>query len=66
MDNNLKVDFTYNDVGSGLNAKRKELKQEFKLITREKISEVMVTYSGRLTRFGFQYLTCISRPIELR
>jgi len=43
-------------VASGLNTKRKGMIRLFKMITKGKISEVIVTYSDRLTRFGFGYL----------
>ena len=46
----------YTDVGSGLNANRKDLKRLCKAIERGLIHRVVVTYKDRLTRFGFGYL----------
>jgi len=54
--NKLPIIDKLKDVGSGLNAKRKGLQRLFKLVTRGKISEVLITYPDRLTRFGFLYL----------
>lgn len=44
------------DIASGLNTNRQGLRQLFKLVTKGKVSEVVVSYPDRLTRFGFGYL----------
>jgi putative resolvase len=44
------------DIGSGLNAERTNLQKLIRLAQDRKIVEVVVTYSDRLTRFGFEYL----------
>ena len=54
--NNLKIVSELKDVGSGLNTKRKGIERLFKLVTKGKLSEVIVSYPDRLTRFGFGYL----------
>jgi len=46
----------YQDVGSGLNIKRKGLIRLCQNIEKGKIKHVILTYPDRLTRFGFQYL----------
>ena len=44
------------DIGSGLNTRRSGLKKLCPLIELKKIDKVIITYSDRLTRFGFDYL----------
>jgi putative resolvase len=44
------------DIGSGLNAASKRLQQLLKLVCEDRVAEVAVTYGGRLTRFGQEYL----------
>ena len=56
LKNNQRVDYELSDVASGLNTKRKGIKRLFKLVTKGKVSEVVITYKDRLTRFGFEYL----------
>ena len=56
LKNNKKVDYELSDVASGLNAKRKGIKKLFQLVAKGKVSEVVITYKDRLTRFGFEYL----------
>ena len=46
----------YQDVGSGLNVKRKGLLRLCQSIERGDIKRLVITYPDRLTRFGFQYL----------
>ena len=42
----------HSEVGSGLNAARKGLHQLFTLVCDDRVAEVAITYSDRLTRFG--------------
>ena len=44
------------DMGSGLKASRKQLRQLLKLVCEDKVGEVAITYEDRLTRFGQEYL----------
>ena len=44
------------DVGSGLNDKRKGLKELMEYVIAGEISDLAITDKDRLTRFGFQYL----------
>ena len=46
----------FQDVGSGLNTKRKGLIRLCQNIEKGNIKQVVLTYPDRLTRFGFQYL----------
>ena len=43
-------------MGSGLNAKRKGLKQLFQAVEQGRIQQLLLTFPDRLTRFGFHYL----------
>ena len=47
---------SHKDIGSGLNARRKGLLQVLKKISRGGISQLVINYRNRLTRFGFEYL----------
>jgi len=44
------------DIGSGLNTTRKRLQQLLKLVCEDRVAEVVITDSDRLTRFGTEYL----------
>jgi predicted site-specific integrase-resolvase len=44
------------DIGSGLNASRRQLQRLLKLVCEDKVGEVAITYEDRLTRFGQEYL----------
>ena len=46
----------FKDIGSGLNTKRRGFLKLCQQIESGKINHVVLTYSDRLTRFGFQYL----------
>ena len=54
-------DLTWNveilkDIGSGLNEKRKNYKKLLKMVINREVEKVIITYSDRLTRFGFETL----------
>lgn len=55
-ENDLRMIAKIKDVASGLNTKRKGIKRLFNLVSKGKISEVVISYRDRLTRFGFEYL----------
>jgi len=44
------------DIGSGLSATRRHLQRLLKLVREDQVSEIVVTYPDRLTRFGQEYL----------
>jgi putative resolvase len=44
------------DIGSGLKADRKHLQKLLKMVCEDRVGEVTITYSDRLTRFGREYL----------
>jgi len=48
--------YTFCDIGSGLNTHRSGLQKLCTLIEQKKIAKVIITYPDRLTRFGFDYL----------
>jgi len=45
-----------NDIGSGLNARRKGLQHMFTLVQQRQVRMVVVTFKDRLTRLGFEYI----------
>jgi len=46
----------FQEVGSGLNTKRRKLATLCKMIERKEIDKVVITYSDRITRFGYEFL----------
>ena len=42
------------DIGSGINYKKKGLKELMKRISQNKVDKVVVFYKDRLLRFGFE------------
>lgn len=48
------------DIGSGINYKKKGLKELIKLITQNKVEKVVVLYKDRLLRFGFELVEYIA------
>jgi putative resolvase len=44
------------DIGSGLKANRKHLQRLLKMVCEDRVAEIVITYSDRLTRFGQEYL----------
>ena len=48
------------DIGSGINYKKKGLKELLKLITQNKVDNVVVLYKDRLLRFGFELIEYIA------
>ncbi len=55
-ENGLEVVAIVEDVASGINEKRKGLKQLMRLAREGKVGAIIVEYKDRLTRFGFEYL----------
>ena len=54
--NKYKTPLVFQDIGSGLNTKRKGFFKLCKAIEKGEINKVLLTYPDRLTRFGFRYL----------
>lgn len=48
------------DIGSGINYKKKGLKELIKLITQNKVDKIVVLYKDRLLRFGFELVEYIA------
>ena len=48
------------DIGSGINYKKKGLKELLKLITQNKVEKVVTLYKDRLLRFGFELVEYIA------
>jgi excisionase family DNA binding protein len=47
------------DIGSGLSASRRQLQRLLRLVREDQVSEIVVTYPDRLTRFGQEYLQAL-------
>jgi putative resolvase len=47
------------DVGSGLNAGRKQWQRLLTLVCADKVAEIAITYEDRLTRCGHDYLAAV-------
>ncbi len=48
------------DIGSGINYKKKGLKELIKLISQNKVDKVVVLYKDRLLRFGYELVEYIA------
>lgn len=48
-----KVEYAFDEVGSGMNDNRSKLHQLFKLVSEHKICKVVIEHKDRLTRFNF-------------
>ena len=48
------------DIGSGINYKKKGLKELIKRISQNKVEKVVVLYEDRLLRFGFELVEYIA------
>ena len=44
------------DIGSGLSPSRRQFQRLLKLVREDQVTEIVVTYPDRLTRFGQEYL----------
>jgi len=54
--NNYDTVSTHQEVASGLNKNRKELKKLLTIISEGKIDILLIEYKDRLARFGYKYL----------
>lgn len=48
------------DVGSGINYKKKGLRELIKLITQNEVDKVVIVYKDRLLRFGYELIEYIA------
>ena len=48
------------DIGSGINYKKKGLKELIELITQNRVEKVVILYKDRLLRFGFELVEYIA------
>lgn len=48
------------DIGSGINYKKKGLRELIKLITQNQVEKVVILYKDRLLRFGFELVEYIA------
>ena len=51
-----RVDYVFDEVGSGMNDKRKKLRKLMTLAREHKISRVVIEHYDRLTRFNYELL----------
>ena len=51
----IKVDLWMQDIGSGLNYKRKQFNRLFELIELGQVKTVIIAHRDRLVRFGFEW-----------
>ena len=61
------VDEKLEDIGSGLNYKRKQFVQLMERVERGEVSEIVVAHKDRLVRFGFEWFEkfCIDHGTSL-
>ena len=52
------------DIGSGINYKKKGLKEVIKRISQNKVEKVVVLYKDRLLRFGFELVEYIDVGVK--
>ena len=57
LNNGVKPDKIYKDIGSGLNCNRKNLNCLLQDVASNKIDTIYISFKDRLTRFGFDYFT---------
>ena len=50
-----KIDEKFEDIGSGLNYKRKNFTHLMEMVERGELSEIVVAHKDRLVRFGFEW-----------
>jgi putative resolvase len=49
------IDEKFDDIGSGLNYKRKSFLRLLEMVERGEISEIVIAHKDRLVRFGFEW-----------
>lgn len=49
------IDEKFEDIGSGLNYKRKYFLQLMEMVERGEVSEIIIAHKDRLVRFGFEW-----------
>lgn len=61
------IDEYLSDIGSGVNFRRKNFLKIIDMIEKREISELIVTYKDRLTRFGFDLIEerCMVNNVKL-
>ena len=52
----VKINKVFTDVGSGMNADRKEFNELLTLVFERKVKKIYISFKDRLTRFGFNYI----------
>jgi predicted site-specific integrase-resolvase len=64
--NQLKIDLVLNDIGSGMNFKRKKFLQLLKLIFEKKIETLIIENKDRLCRFAFEIFEQFQEPFNFK
>lgn len=57
---------TFQDMASGLNENRRQLKQLIRAIQAQEIDRVLVEYPDRLARYGYKYLQALAEGYGVR
>ena len=67
IENDIQIQNTYSEIGSGINENRKQLQRLLKQIKNEPIDYLVIEYKDRLARFGYRYLEqyCQSHGVEI-
>lgn len=53
------------DIGSGINYKKKGLRELIKLITQNEVDKVVVVYKDRLLKYGYELIEYILKGYQI-
>lgn len=61
------IDEKLEDIGSGLNYKRKNFSKLMEMVERGEVKEIVIAHKDRLVRFGFEWFEkfCIDHGVKL-
>lgn len=59
--NGYAVDEWYNDIGSGMNFKRKNFTKIMEMVELGEIKQLIIAHKDRLVRFGFEYFEAFAK-----
>jgi predicted site-specific integrase-resolvase len=51
----IEIDLWMQDIGSGLNYKRKQFNRLMEMVERGRVAVILIAYRDRLVRFGFEW-----------
>jgi predicted site-specific integrase-resolvase len=64
--NNLKIDETIQDIGSGINFNRKGFQRLIKLMTEQKLDVLLIENKDRLCRFAYELFNTFSNLFKFK